>query len=165
MSEQNRFAKQRIGSGNMYHTLRRRYTRNSGICLKYRESSFEHFFCSSKEEFMISLTRLFEMSANDRWARTSSGKNVAEFPGTRTKSLEQVPGVNISSFRRCIGNINFAPGLKHSWSYLNGHVYYVVRSFEKTGFLLFGRFVNDSQEVFRKSNRRVHCSFFYLKRG
>ena len=78
--------------------------------------------------------------------------------------------VNISSFRRCIGNINFAfPGLKHSWSYLNGHVYYVVRSFEKTGFLLFGRFVNDSQEVFsdltKKSNRRVHCSFFYLKRG
>ena len=102
ISEQNKIAIQRIGLGNVYYTLKRHYRRDSIVCLKYGRFKFEALFLQNpsnffkrKNSWFISLILLFEMSANDRWAWTSSGKNVAEqFPGQEQYLLTN--RVNIS---------------------------------------------------------------------
>lgn len=80
ISEQNKIAIQEIGL-NVHHTLKRHYRRTSINCHKrYMEySSLSPFFgrtLQKKNSWFISLILLFEMSANDRWAWTYSGKNV-----------------------------------------------------------------------------------------
>ena len=124
ISEQNNIAIQRIGLGHVYFTLKRHYRRNSTtvsvtvFAWNMEDSSLRPFFgrtLRKKNSWFISLILLFEMSANDRWAWTSSGKNVAEqFPGQEPNLLTN--RVNTSSFGRRIGNINSTG--KHSWSYL-----------------------------------------------
>lgn len=144
ISEQNNIAIQRIGLGHMHYTLKRHFWRDSIVCLKYMEdSSLRPFFgrtLRKKNSWFISLILLFEMSANDRWAWTSSGKNVAEqFPGQEPNLLTN--RVNISSFGRRIGNIN-STGPKHSWSYLKVFWFFLAR-LKNVIILLFELFVKD----------------------